>query len=488
MAAWLLQIDPRSLDGIGAMTMSIRRGLLARISLKARINLLVSGLLGLFAVGLVALALQDARSSVREEIEAANKVAHQLLRFVVDRELAVTRSPHGEGLVAMVRGLGRVRAQEISVIAPDGSLAYTSPPSPYKAGRDAPAWFVRLLAPATAAWEVQVGNMLLHVRPDPSRAVLDAWDELLVLFGVLGGLLLLANLLLHRLVSRSLGEMQQVISAMGVMAQGRLDARIPALAVPELERLRCSFNAMASALETSREENRQLAHDQALARAVQERLDAERRAIARELHDELGQCVTAIRAIALSIAGRAEQVLPQVHGSALSIASVAGSMYDAVHAIVARLQPAVLARQGLAAGLEEWLRGWQANHPGRELQFCLGGPLGEVPPATELAVLRIVQEALSNAVRHGEARHLRIHLEADQVRLLARIEDDGCGFVTAAQPAGHFGLSGMRERASELGGGLTIESTPGGGTRVSVEFPLSAVCAVPVVPSTGIAG
>lgn len=470
------------------MKMSIRRGLLARISLKARINLLVSGLLGSFAVGLVALALQDARSSVREEIEAANKVTRQLLRFVVDRELATSRGPHGEGLVAMVQGLGRVRAQEISVIAPDGTLAYASPPSPYKAGRDAPVWFARLLTPRTEAWEVPVGDMVLHVRPDPSRAVLDAWDELLVLFGVLGGLLILANLLLHRLVSRSLGEMQQVITAMGDMAQGRLEARIPSLAVPELERLRCSFNAMASALETSREENRQLAHDQALARAVQERLDAERRAIARELHDELGQCVTAIRAIALSIAGRAEQALPQVHGSALSIASVAGSMYDAVHAIVARLQPAVLARQGLAAGLEEWLRGWQANHPGRALQFTMTGTLGAVLPAVELAVLRIVQEALSNAVRHGEARQLRIHLDADPMRLLAWIEDDGCGFVPDEQPAGHFGLSGMRERANELGGVLTITSQPGGGTRVSVEFPLAARGDVPLVPSPGAAG
>jgi two-component system sensor histidine kinase UhpB len=465
--------------------MTTRRGVLARISLKARINLLVSGLLGSFAIGLVLLALQDARSSVREEIEAANKVTHQLLRFVVEREMASTRNTRGEGLVAIVRGLGRVRAQEISVIAPDGSLAYTSPPSPYKAGRDAPAWFARLLAPATTAWEVPVGDMVLHVRPNPSRAVLDAWDDLLVLFGGLAVLLVLANLLLHRLVSRSLGEMQQVISAMGDMAQGRLDARIPQLAVPELERLRSSFNAMASALEASRKENRQLAHDQALARAVQERLDAERRGIARELHDELGQCVTAIRAIALSIAGRAEQALPQVHGSALSIASVAGSMYDAVHAIVARLQPAVLARQGLAEGLREWLRGWQANHPGRELRLDIASVLGEVPPAVELAVLRIVQEALSNAVRHGEARHVAVRLGTEGARLVVRIEDDGCGFAAQELPAGHFGLSGMRDRASELGGVLEIDSQPGAGTRVRAEFPLCVAAAEGSAPTVG---
>ena len=232
---------------------------------------------------------------------------------------------------------------------------------------------------------------------------------------------------------------------------------------------------MAAALEASREENRQLCLDQALARLVEERLDAERRAIGRELHDELGQCVTAIRAIALSIAGRTERELPEVHSGAQSIAAVAGSMYDAVHAIVVRLRPAALARLSLAAGLREWLRGWQANHPGHELQLSTAGQFDGVPANVELAVLRIIQEALSNAVRHSEARHLRIELVADNDRLAVCIEDDGCGFSPADEQGGSFGIVGMRERASELGGFLEIESLQGRGTRVRASFPTSSV-------------
>jgi two-component system sensor histidine kinase UhpB len=450
------------------------RQVLARTSLKARVNLLVSGLLLLLAAGLAALAIDDARKSVREEIEAASKVTHHLLRFVIERELAPLREGHGERLVELMQGLGRVRAQEIVVTAGDGAVRYRSPASSYKLGHDAPAWFAALLTPRLEVFRQPVGELLLEVRPDPSRAVVDAWDDLVVLFWSIGGLLLVANLLLHRLVGRSLSELDQVVSGMDEMARGRLDARLRDFSLPELERLRQSFNAMAAALEASRAENRQLSHDQALARLVQERLDEERRAIARELHDELGQCVTAIRAIALSIAGRVEDVQPEVHGSALSIASVAGSMYDAVHGIVARLRPAALARLGLAEGLREWLHGWQANHPGREVSYGIGigDGIGELPASVELAVLRIVQEALNNAVRHGEARHLRVRLDSDGGRLTVVVDDDGRGFAPERHAPGSFGLAGMRERASELGGKLEIASRQGDGTRVLATFPL----------------
>lgn len=444
---------------------------LGRASLKARLGLLVSALLGLFALALGGLALVDARNSVHEEIEAASKVSHQLLGLLVEREAQSAAS-----LLPVVQRLGRVRAQELVLFDAAGVESYRSPPSPYKAGRAAPEWFAHLLMPPLEVRRLRFGDETLQIVADPSRAVLDAWDQLLILFAGLTVFLLVVNLLLRRLVERSLGGLDEVERAMAAMAQGRLDARLPAQPLPELVSLCRAFNHMAAALETSQRVNGVLTQEQALARHTEQRLDDERRAIARELHDELGQCITAIRSIALVVA-RDPACPPTVAEHAQRIAEVAASMYDAVHAIVARLRPAALVRLGLAEGLRQWLAGWQVGHPGRDLQLAVRGELQQVDAALEVAVLRIVQEAINNAVKHTQARLLQVNLDANGERLTVVVEDDGGGFAPQPGPtgtaAGHgFGLTGMRERARELGGRLDIDSVFGRGTRLTACFPI----------------
>ena len=442
-----------------------------KTSLKVRLSLLVSLLLGLFALALGGLALVDARKSVHEEIEAASKVSHQLLGLLVEREAGAA-----ESLLPVVQRLGRVRAQELVLFDRAGVERYRSPPSQYKAGRAAPDWFSHLLTPAPQRQHFQLGDETLQIVADPSRAVLDAWDELLVLAVGLSICLLLINVLLRRLVEHSLGGLDDVERAMAAMAQGQLEARLPPQPLPELVSLCQAFNRMAAALDLSQRENDVLTREQELARRTEQRLDDERRAIARELHDELGQCITAIRTVALVIAGQCQEGRPDLARHAQSIDQVAASMYDSVHAIVARLRPAALVRLGLVDGLREWLNGWQACHPGRALHFRVSGEFRPVGAALELAVLRIVQEGINNAVKHARARQLQVGLNADAGQLTVMIEDDGCGFAAAAEKpagrAGGFGLTGMRERASDLGGCLTIDSGCGAGTRLTACFPL----------------
>lgn len=437
-------------------------------SLKTRLGVATSVLLALFGAALLALAIVDARNSVREEMEAGGRVARQLLGLVVIRE--------SEGsLLPALSALGRVRAHEISLYGGGselGSLRYRSPPSPYKAGRDAPAWFAHLITPEVTPLRVRRGEEVLVLEPDPSRAVLDAWDELLVLVAILVVLLLAINVLLRRLVVRALAGLDDVVAAMAQMEQGRLDARLAPQSLPELESVRRGFNDMAAALQSSRAEVMALAHEQEIARRTEERLDDERRAIARELHDELGQCITAIRSFAVSIAAAARENQPELARRADQVGAVAASMYDAVHAIVARLRPAALVRLGLVDGLQEWLAGWQACHPGRELRLTVDDELDHLPPHVEVAVLRIVQEAINNAVKHARAGALEVALSAERGEVTVSVADDGCGFDAAAAESGSgFGLAGMRERAKELGGELLIESVAGAGTRLVASFP-----------------
>lgn len=220
--------------------------------------------------------------------------------------------------------------------------------------------------------------------------------------------------------------------------------------------------------------NRYLVHKSL---AVQEQ---ERRHLARELHDELGQCMTAIQADAKLI-----QELPEprdarvVAASAGAIMQVSARVYDVVHSMMQRLRPTVLDDLGLVAALQEAVTAWGNLHPGVRCDFSARGALGELGESVNITLYRLVQEALTNVAKHARASRVRIRLErgaggtgggarADAVFLL--IEDDGRG-MDPSQPGRGLGLIGMRERVAMLNGALEMRSSPGAGLTLAVAVP-----------------
>ena len=152
------------------------------MKLRTRLNLVLTGLTAVFVAVLLADEIRDTRSSVREEIEAANRVAAHFLG-----RLALRYSDSGgtRAVQELLQQLGHVRANEITLRGPAGELLYHSPPPLYKAGREAPAWFADLLAPQPERQVfVLADGVQLVIEAQPSRAILDAWDDLtrLVLF------------------------------------------------------------------------------------------------------------------------------------------------------------------------------------------------------------------------------------------------------------------------------------------------------------------
>ncbi len=158
------------------------------MKLRTRLNLVLIGLTAVSVGVLIVDELHDMRSSIREEIEAANRVAAHLLG-----SLALTDSS-ADGLAAVreqLQKLGHVRANDITLRTASGEVLYRAPPPVYKAGREAPAWFARLLAPAPARQVFEIGDAELIIEAQPSRAILDAWDDLTRLVAVAVILLLL---------------------------------------------------------------------------------------------------------------------------------------------------------------------------------------------------------------------------------------------------------------------------------------------------------
>lgn len=207
--------------------------------------------------------------------------------------------------------------------------------------------------------------------------------------------------------------------------------------------------------------------------------EQERRRLARELHDELGQTLNAIKldAMALPDAVNAprEAALPgtQVEEIARRIAGSADLVYRAAGNLVRNLRPPALDELGLASALEACVARWRESSPELAVQLSVGGRLDNLGETLNLAIYRIVQEALTNCVRHAQATTLFIDLTRapEGGSLLLEMRDDGRGIAPGARGAGS-GLAGMRERVALLGGGFELLSELGHGVTIRVELPV----------------
>ena len=230
------------------------------MSLRLRVNLMLTLVIVAFTCAITALIVWDTRNSVREEIESATGVAVQLIETLV-RGVYAEPGPaeRNDVLLAFLRRVGRVRANEIRFYDHNGTLLYQSPPSTYRAGRVAPDWFTRLVAPEVEASRLALPGGEIVVTPDPSRSIVEAWDDLAGFAGLALAFLVVINVVVLAIVHRSLKPLPRILEGLTAMARGRLHTRLPAFRPAEFGSLSDGFNRMAQALEESLAQNRQLA-------------------------------------------------------------------------------------------------------------------------------------------------------------------------------------------------------------------------------------
>jgi signal transduction histidine kinase len=198
----------------------------------------------------------------------------------------------------------------------------------------------------------------------------------------------------------------------------------------------------------------------------------ERRMIARELHDEVGQALTAIR-VELSFAQRGAEMPPAVAERLKDVRAITEGALHTIRDLSHLLHPSLLDDLGLTAALESLLAGFGRRH-GLQVEVLHDHMEHRLAPELETAVYRVVQEALNNVAKHAQASACRVYLQGLPHTVLVTVEDDGSGF--AADPVNGttthgLGLIGIRERAAQLGGSMRVDSAPGRGTRLTVELP-----------------
>lgn len=209
-----------------------------------------------------------------------------------------------------------------------------------------------------------------------------------------------------------------------------------------------------------------------MASLADQRVEEERRLIAHELHDEFGQSVTAIRSLALAIVSQAGARDPEMGEVARLIAEEAARLYDAMHGLIPRLAPLSLDTLGLAATLESLVGDWQRRHPSIELSLRQDLP-ADLGPSITLAIYRVVQEGLINALRHAQSSRVALDVHSDSARIVVTVADDGVGLPAAWARPGHFGLRGLAERVEQLGGVFSVGNRKGGGVCLTAEIPLT---------------
>jgi len=446
------------------------------LSLRLQINLIIAVLMTLFIGTLVYQQVEDTRSSVREEIEGSNRVAIQLLTAVS----AAYEESGVRGMLAFLHRLGRIRANDVSLYDPAGQLVYASPASAYKPGRDAPLWYATLVAPVVQPVQIGIGGGRLVVQANSSRAVLDGWDVLTRLLWIGAIAVAVFNLVVFWFTGRILQPLQIVVKGLQRMEAGDYAARLPPLTSREGRLMSATFNRAAQAVADSVADRRaadeardRLRENRELTQMIQSHIEEERRTIARELHDELGQSITAIRSFGMIIQQSASGD-ERVREAARLVVETAGDMYDAVHEMIPRLRPFALDSFGLGDALEDLVAAWRTRHTGVTLQLQLQQQLPELGATQSICVYRILQEALTNAFRHAGASQIVVAVATEADELVARVLDDGAGLAQGWEQRGHYGVRGMRERAVASRGSLELISAPGRGTEVVARLPIDA--------------
>ena len=277
---------------------------------------------------------------------------------------------------------------------------------------------------------------------------------------------------------RSFVEQQAGLATIYAAAERQMWVRLGAALAASL-----AIGLLAT-LYAARLENRltlQLERDQRNTRDLQ-RLSAklitaqeeERRTIARELHDEVGQVLTAIN-VELSVAKRALDGYGAPTTSLDTAQAITNGALHTVRDLSRLLHPSMLDDLGLPAALAAYIQGFKSRH-GLDVSLHMEGMEERLAPEVEATIYRIVQEALTNVVRHAQASACRVSLQRQADTLLLTIEDDGRGFDDEhdrrKEPRG-LGLIGIRERVAHLRGSVTLSRSPEGGVRMSVDLPVS---------------
>ena len=439
------------------------------MSLKLRLLIIVSIILLINFAAAGYFMVQNARLALAQEMASSTQLAKGLLvnalptlRFSNDLSERLTL------IVDSVRHTRHIRAwfgdmHGQPLIGQEDQTGFFNKP-------DAPDWFIRMMEPEAVAFRrlITKGSKsygYLVVEADPSDEVTEVWQDIQTLFWLGVFFLLLILSLIYLALRQGLRPLSQLSDALGHLEQGDFTARVDTSAVKELNPIQIRFNHMASVLEKTMVENHALAGNML---SLQE---SQQRDLERELHDELAPCLFGIRVDLGEIERIAgENHLIEIEEKVGSVKTITNHIQSLVRKMLSRLRPMTLDDLGLTEALRDMLHNWRERQPEIDWEWDFVGEFESLPDTLQVTIYRLVQECTTNCVRHAHASHVKVEVRREAETIKVAVTDDGKGLD--ANLVKGFGLIGMRERVSALGGRIAFDTEEGRGLQVRVLIPL----------------
>jgi len=442
--------------------------------LRVRLICLIAVVLAVSLAVEVTIVSFNASRSVQTEMSSALEVGVQIIKSTLARlpESTDWRRDLKE-LVAAFKGNRHLR---VSLTA--GGAMTVEPSLEASHFGAAPPWFAKLIgvAPLSTRLPVAIAGQAygsIVIEADPRNEVLEVWnglgDSLLTLILFFG----LSILLIYYFIGRALQPLSRLAAALEQVGHGDYTIRMAGKPIAEVSRLQNSFNRMVSELAIMDDEKRRL----------NERLltlqEEERGEIARDLHDEVSPFLFAVNADLAAIARLADQGHGgEIAGQIRSTMDAISHMQRQIRNLLFRLRSGVLDDFGLSPAIMSVVEFWQRRRPETRLDVRLPPDGASFGPLVDTAVYRIVQEALSNAIRHGDPAEITVTVEQSPAgasgpgSVTVKVTNDGAGVDNSAGFG--FGLAGMQERVHALGGRLVLARQPGLGLSVTATLPIPA--------------
>ena len=344
-------------------------------------------------------------------------------------------------------------------------------------GPVAPAWFATLdrwlfgqhrsIVKPLSVHDIDAGTVTTTV--EPSAALRQSWSQVSTGIWVAVAMATGVSILAAFLIGHALQPVRDIIGKLRKLEQGDRNWRLPAFQTAEFNHIGRAVNELAETL------TRMDATRTAMTAKLFQVQEEERRALARDLHDEFGQCLTATLALAALIeANAAEQ--QEMAEDARSITQLQHRMTSALRSTLARLRGQHIEEIGLEASLRQLLADYNIQSgTGAVFRLNASGPLAAIPKHVAINIYRIAQECLTNAVRHGSPTEVRLslaHTESPTGTIALAVEDDGGGDAGLLDHSPGNGMLGIRERIAALGGSLFIGRTPAG-VRIAAVIPVT---------------
>ena len=445
------------------------------VDLKLRLTLRVAALAAVCFVAVAAYALFDSDRVARAKV---SRIAE-----IVARDIALQQVQWFSMPINATPDLQRVAA----LMEPGLCISYRDNAGTFRQGvcngaptddMAAPESFAALYRAIFRPGEPISKPLMIEGKPrgfaeasfDSATQISQSWREASRLLSIMAVALAGLCLAVYAALARALRPTQAIRTGLQQLAANDLSARLPRFDLAELSAVSEVFNTLAQRLQAT------LAERNALTRKLIEVQDEERRRLARELHDEFGQSLTAIAAQAAAAAHTAERECPPLLEECRSISRMTAGLMDTLRGALVRLRPPDVEELGLTLSLESLVASWNGFEKGRtRFEIAVTGEADDLPPGVSASLYRIAQEAITNAAKHAHARRVQLRLEAGDTDIVLTVEDDGEAAGASRTPTAGMGLLGMQERVVSLGGTLQFERRETGGARLVARIPATRV-------------